>query len=75
MRRKSVRYLLASVPYRKKLNFTFEGLKATATSIERLRNFKLRLETDKLPEGDQRQSCRAHRAAKRRVRRERWMTT
>ena len=26
-------------------------LKAAATSIERLRNFKLRLETDKLPEG------------------------
>ncbi len=47
----AVRYLLTSVPYRKKLNFTFDGLKAAATSIERLRNFKLRLETDKLPEG------------------------
>src|ERR1700733_14154424 len=46
-----VRYLLASVPYRKKLNFTFEGLKAAATTIERLRNFKLRLETDTFPEG------------------------
>jgi cysteinyl-tRNA synthetase len=46
-----VRYLLASVPYRKKLSFTFEGLKAAATSIERLRNYKLRLETAKLPEG------------------------
>ena len=46
-----VRYLLASVPYRKKLNFTFDGLKAAATAIERLRNFKLRLETDKFPEG------------------------
>jgi cysteinyl-tRNA synthetase len=46
-----LRYLLASVPYRKKLNFTFEGLKAAATSIERLRNYKLRLETAKLPEG------------------------
>jgi cysteinyl-tRNA synthetase len=33
------------------LNFTFEGLKAAATSIERLRNYKLRLETAKLPEG------------------------
>jgi cysteinyl-tRNA synthetase len=40
-----VRYLLASVPYRKKLNFTFDGLKAAATSIDRLRNFRLRLET------------------------------
>jgi cysteinyl-tRNA synthetase len=47
----SVRFLLASVPYRKKLNFTFEGLKAAATSIDRLRNFKLRLETNKFPEG------------------------
>src|SRR6476660_7351298 len=47
----SIRYLLASVPYRKKLNFTFEGLKAAATSIERLRNYKLRLETDKFPVG------------------------
>jgi cysteinyl-tRNA synthetase len=46
-----VRYLLASVPYRKKLNFTFDGLKAAATAIERLRNFKLRLETDKYPDG------------------------
>jgi cysteinyl-tRNA synthetase len=47
----SIRYLLASVPYRKKLNFTFEGLKAATTSIERLRNYKLRLETAKFAEG------------------------
>ena len=46
-----IRYLLASVPYRKKLNFTFDGLKAAATAIDRLRNFKLRLETDRYPEG------------------------
>jgi cysteinyl-tRNA synthetase len=46
-----VRYLLASVPYRKKLNFTMDGLKAAATAIDRLRNFKLRLDTDKFPEG------------------------
>jgi len=39
------------VPYRKKLNFTTDGLKAAATAIERLRNFKLRLETEKFPEG------------------------
>jgi len=48
----AIRYLLASVPYRKKLNFTFEGLKAATTSIERLRNYKLRLETDKFPAGN-----------------------
>jgi cysteinyl-tRNA synthetase len=49
-----LRYLLASVPYRKKLNFTFDGLKAAATSIDRLRNYRLRLETDKFPRRDQR---------------------
>jgi cysteinyl-tRNA synthetase len=41
----SVRYLLASVPYRKGLNFTLEGLRSAATAIDRLRNFKLRVET------------------------------
>ena len=39
----AIRYLLISVPYRKKLNFTFEGLKAAAKSIERLRDFEFRL--------------------------------
>jgi cysteinyl-tRNA synthetase len=47
----AVRYLLASVPYRNKLNFTFNELKAAATAIERLRNYKLRLETDRFREG------------------------
>src|SRR5437764_9250174 len=47
----AIRYLLASVPYRKQLNFTFDGLKSAATAIDRLRNFKLRLETDKFPDG------------------------
>ncbi|HYL35003.1 MAG TPA: cysteine--tRNA ligase [Bryobacteraceae bacterium] len=47
----AIRYLLASVPYRKKLNFTFDGLKAAATAIDRLRNFKMRLETEKFPAG------------------------
>ena len=47
----AVRYLLASVPYRKQLNFTFEGLKSAATAIERLRNFRLRLESGRLAEG------------------------
>jgi cysteinyl-tRNA synthetase len=47
----AIRYLLISVPYRKQLNFTMDGLKAAAIAIDRLRNFKLRLETDKLPEG------------------------
>ena len=47
----AIRYLLASVPYRKKLSFAFDGLKAAATSIDRLRNYKLRLKTDKFPDG------------------------
>jgi cysteinyl-tRNA synthetase len=47
----SIRYLLASVPYRKGLNFTLEGLKSATTSIERLRNFSLRLDSAKWPEG------------------------
>jgi cysteinyl-tRNA synthetase len=42
----AIRYLLASVPYRKQLNFTFDGLKAAATAIERLRNFELRLKNE-----------------------------
>lgn len=36
----AIRYLLLSVPYRKQLNFTFEGLKAAEATIERLRNFR-----------------------------------
>jgi cysteinyl-tRNA synthetase len=47
----SIRYLLASVPYRKQLNFTFDGLKQAAHSVERLRNFKSRLEMTQLPAG------------------------
>jgi cysteinyl-tRNA synthetase len=33
------------------LNFTFDGLKQAAQSVERLRNFKVRIESAKLPEG------------------------
>ena len=47
----SIRFLLASVPYRNQLNFTFDGLKQAAVSVERLRNFQLRLTTGQFPEG------------------------
>jgi cysteinyl-tRNA synthetase len=47
----SIRYLLASVPYRNQLNFTFDGLKQAAVSVERLRNFRLRLSAGSLAEG------------------------
>ena len=56
----SIRYVLASVPYRKSLNFTMDGLKSAAIAIERLRNFKLRLETDRFAEGLNEQLARAH---------------
>jgi cysteinyl-tRNA synthetase len=46
-----VRFLLASLPYRKQLNFTFDSLNSAKTAIERLRNYKRRLETDKHDEG------------------------
>jgi cysteinyl-tRNA synthetase len=47
----AIRYLLTSTPYRKQLNFTMDGLRSARTAIVRLRNFKLRLETDAYPEG------------------------
>ncbi len=47
----ALRYLLAAVPYRKKLNFTFDGLQAAQTSIDRLRNYRLRLRTEVFPSG------------------------
>jgi len=47
----SIRYLLASVPYRNQLNFTFDGLKQAAVSVERLRNFRQRLTAGDFPSG------------------------
>ncbi len=47
----SIRYLLASVPYRNQLNFTFDGLKQAAVSVERLRNFRQRLTAGNFPPG------------------------
>ena len=47
----SIRFLLASAHYRTQLNFTFEALKQAANSVERLRNFQLRLRMTKFPAG------------------------
>ncbi len=47
----SIRYLLASVPYRSQLNFTFDGLQQAAAAVDRFRNFQLRLTAAQLPEG------------------------
>jgi cysteinyl-tRNA synthetase len=48
----SIRFLLLSVPYRRQLNFTMDGLQQAASSVERLRNFKARVETGRFPAGD-----------------------
>jgi cysteinyl-tRNA synthetase len=47
----TIRFLLASVPYRRQLNFTKDSLTQAASSVERLRNFISRLETGKFPPG------------------------
>jgi len=48
----SLRFALASVPYRGKLNFTFDGLQQAASSVERLRTFADRLKQGKFPGGN-----------------------
>src|SRR5271155_4897239 len=47
----ALRFALASVPYRRQLNFTFDGLQQAASSVERLRNFAGRLATGKFAAG------------------------
>jgi cysteinyl-tRNA synthetase len=49
----ALRFALASVPYRKQLNFTFDGLQSATSSVERLRNFADRLKQTKFPAGQQ----------------------
>jgi cysteinyl-tRNA synthetase len=58
----SIRFLLASVPYRRQLNFTPDSLQGAASSVERLRNFAARLRMEKFPEGST--PAMAQRAAK-----------
>lgn len=48
----AIRYLLASAHFRMPLNFTFEGLHQAQQSVQRLRNFRSRLTTEKFPEGE-----------------------
>jgi len=47
----SVRFLLASVPYRSQVNFTPESLQSAAGSVERLRNFAARVRSARFPAG------------------------
>ena len=59
----SIRYLLLSVPYRRQLNFTEEGLTQAANSTERMRNFMARLKTSNFPAGsNEAMRARAERA-------------
>ena len=47
----ALRFALASVPYRRQLNFTFDGLQQATSSVERLRNFAARLSNEKFSAG------------------------
>jgi len=47
----ALRYALASVPYRRQLNFTFDGLTQATNSVARLRTFADRLKQAKFPPG------------------------
>jgi cysteinyl-tRNA synthetase len=48
----AIRWLLTQVPYRNQLNFTFDGLKSAASSVEKLRNFRFRLTSSQFPAGE-----------------------
>jgi len=47
----AVRYFLLSVPYRKQINFTLEGLRAAEKTVGSLRDFRARLEDAKVEPG------------------------
>ncbi|MGH9731001.1 MAG: cysteine--tRNA ligase [Candidatus Acidiferrales bacterium] len=47
----TIRYMLASVPYRRQLNFTGESIQQAASSVERLRNFVARIKEGEFPAG------------------------
>ena len=48
----AIRYLLISVPYRQKLNFTFEGLRGARAAVERIANTLRRLAHTPPAEGE-----------------------
>jgi cysteinyl-tRNA synthetase len=59
----ALRFALASVPYRRQLNFTFDGLQQAASAVERLRNFADRLAQGKFAPGQSAMSERIAKAA------------
>jgi cysteinyl-tRNA synthetase len=48
---RAIRYLLLSAPHHKQLNFTLEGLRGAETTVERLQDFKRRLNELKPDDG------------------------
>jgi len=46
-----VRYTLLSVPYKRQLNFTFDAIHQAESSLKRIRDFLLRVTTEKLKPG------------------------
>ena len=47
----AIRYLMVSVPYRKRLNFTFDGLHQANQSLGRIQDFLFRLKWTAIPAG------------------------
>ncbi len=60
---RAIRYLFQSVPYRMKLNFTFDGLKGAASALERLDSLDLRLGERERSEEHQKISLKANAVA------------
>ncbi|MEJ2367653.1 MAG: cysteine--tRNA ligase [Acidobacteriota bacterium] len=62
----AVRYLLLSVPYRKQLNFTLDGLEAAGSALQRIRDFTARFKDSPRSasaNGELRSAIQAHRTA------------
>ena len=47
----AVRYALQSVPYKRQLNFTMDAVSQAGASLQRLQDFRQRIETETLPRG------------------------
>ena len=61
---RAIRYLFQSVPYRMKLNFTFDALKGAASALDRLDSLDLRLsEREKAGKAEEKISSKVNAAA------------
>jgi len=47
----AIRYALQSVPYKRQLNFTADAVRQAGASLQRLQDFRQRIETENLPRG------------------------